>query len=164
MDSHQSTEPKASQNRSREAPRGTQNRPKIAPGTSRSSPGRPGGTQERLGASPARPEGGPKVVRERPKAPQGRPGDPKRVPGSARRRLETTKFDAESPPGAKKVNYSSPGSLGKASRSDFRLIFASCAQRAHLNPLAQGGVYSRSALGGSSRRAASKNLENRLPD
>ena len=43
--------------------------------------------------------------------------------------------------------------------NDFRMIFESCAQRAHLNPCAQGGVYWRSALERAGRKSYNKNIK-----
>ena len=113
----------------------------------------PGAPREGPKGGPGAPEGSPRPPQGGEKGPRGRPETPR--DDQNRRRVAS---------GSEKVNYSSHGSLGKASRSDFRMIFASCAQRAHLNPLAQGGVYSRSALGGASRRAASKHLKKSHPN
>ena len=104
-------------------------------------PGAPGRHPRASWSIPGAPREGPKGG---PGAPEGSPRPPRGAEKGTRERPETPRDDRNRrrvASGSEKVNYSSHGSLGKASRSDFRLIFESCAQRAHLNPCAQGGVY-----------------------
>ena len=62
-----------------------------------------------------------------PKAPQGHPGEAKRVAGSAWRRLETTKIDAESTLGAKKSSILRAARSGSPLGSIFGR-FSACAR------------------------------------